>query len=123
MKYICDTCVLIDFLKGKENIKNTLKNDMADGLAMSTVTYMELMVGAFNKREISLIKKAFSDFEILEITENISIKARMLIEQWTKSHGLLIPDAIIAATALEFGLPLYTSNISDFKYIPNIKLK
>ena len=75
-----------------------------------------------NKKEVSLIKKTFTDFEIIEINESISIKAQKLIEQFSKSHGLLIPDALIAATALEFQLPLSTLNVSDFKFIPNLQI-
>lgn len=89
---------------------------------MSSITYMELMVGALNKREVGIIKKAFSDFEIIEVSEAISIKAKNLIEKFTKSHGLLIPDALIASTALELGIPLCTSNIKDFKFIPDLEL-
>ena len=89
---------------------------------MSSITYMEVMVGAFNKREVGIIKKAFSDFVIVEISELISVKARSLIEKYTKSHGLLIPDALIGATALELGLPLYTTNIKDFQFIPDLIL-
>ena len=122
MIYLCDTCVLIDFLKGKTEIHQKLSHDREQGLGMSSVTYMELMVGALNKREVSIIKKAFADFEILEISESISIKAKNLIEKFTKSHGLKIPDALIGATALELGLPLYTTNIKDFHFIPGLTL-
>ena len=122
MIYLCDSCILIDYLRGKEDVKQKLLNDRKQGLGMSSVTYMELMVGALNKREVALIKKAFADFEIIEISEAISIKARNLIEKFSKSHNLQIPDALIAATALELDLPLSTANLKDFQYIPNLKL-
>ena len=122
MLYLCDTCILIDYLRGKEEARKRLSNDGTKGLGMSAITYMELMIGARNKNEVIAIKKAFADFEIIELTEAISVKARNLIEKFAKSHGLLIPDALIAATALEFELPLSTLNISDFKFIPNLTL-
>lgn len=122
MFYLCDTCVLIDYLRGKIEVQQKLEQDRDSGLGMSSVTYMELMVGAFDKREVDIIKKAFSDFEIIEISESISVKARKLIENYTKSHGLLIPDALIAATALELDIALYTTNIKDFRFIPNLVL-
>lgn len=122
MQYLCDTCILIDYLRGKEEAKARLSRDRANGLGMSSVTYMELMVGAKNKREVGVIKKAFKDFEVIEISESISIKAKNLIEKFTKSHGLLIPDALIAATALELGVPLCTLNVKDFCFIPDIVL-
>ena len=122
MLYLCDTCILIDYLRGKDAVKKKLENDRSLGLAMPSVTYMELMVGALNKREAVIIKKAFSDFEVIEISDAISVKARNLIEKYAKSHGLLIPDALIAATALELGLPLYTANKKDFQFIPDLVL-
>ena len=122
MLYLCDTCILIDYLRGKLEAQQKLQQDREQGLGMSSVTYMELMVGALNKREAGIIKKAFSDFEIVEIFETISIKAKHLIEKYTKSHGLLIPDALIASTALELGLPLYTTNIKDFRFITDFIL-
>ncbi len=122
MKYLCDTCILIDYLRGDTNTQQILSSDRTQGLGMSIITYMELLVGAFNKREVNIIKKAFSDFQILEVSASISRKASLLIEQYSKSHGLLIPDALIAATALEYDLPLFTSNISDFRFIPEISL-
>ena len=122
MIYLCDTCILIDYLKGVVDIQQKLSKDRKQGLGMSSVTYMELMVGALNKREAGIIKKAFSDFEIVEISEAISARARNLIEKFTKSHGLLIPDALIAASALELQIPLYTANIRDFRFIPDLSL-
>ena len=50
MQYLCDTCVLIDYLKGKDSVRNKLIADWNTRLGMSAVTYMELMVGAFNKQ-------------------------------------------------------------------------
>ena len=61
MIYLCDSCILIDYLRGKDDIKQKLLNDRKHGLGMSAVTYMELMVGALNKREVAIIKKAFAD--------------------------------------------------------------
>ncbi len=122
MIYLCDTCILIDYLKGVVDIQQKLSKDRKQGLGMSSVTYMELMVGALNKREAGIIKKAFSDFEIVEISEAISTRARNLVENYAKSHGLLIPDALIAASALELQIPLYTANIRDFRFIPDLSL-
>lgn len=122
MKYLCDTCILIDYLRGDDDIRQILSRDRTDGLGMSIITHMELMVGAFNKQEVKTIKKAFADFQILNLSMSISQKGSKLIEQFAKSHGLLIPDALIAATALEYNIPLFTSNISDFRFIPGINL-
>lgn len=122
MNYLCDTCILIDYLRGREDIRSIFTEKRKNGMGMSSVTYMELMVGARNKQEIEIIRKSFADIEIVELTEAISRKGRHLIEQYSKSHGLLIPDALIGATALEYNIPLWTSNVSDFRFMQGISL-
>ena len=41
---------------------------------------------------------------------------------YSLSHKLTIPDALIAATALANDLELYTLNIKDFRFIENLRL-
>jgi hypothetical protein len=44
------------------------------------------------------------------------------MEQYSLSHKLSLPDALIAATALVYDVPLYTMNLKDFRFIPKLKL-
>ena len=45
-----------------------------------------------------------------------------LYKQYKLSHGLDMPDSLIAATAIELDLSLFTYNIKDFRYISGIRL-
>ncbi|MDO9349645.1 MAG: type II toxin-antitoxin system VapC family toxin [Deltaproteobacteria bacterium] len=91
-------------------------------MAVSVVTVMELYYGALNKTELKKIKRHLSSIRIFQIEEEISIMAPDLIERYAKSHGLQIPDALIAATSINRDLQLYTGNTNDFIYIKNIRL-
>ncbi len=51
-----------------------------------------------------------------------AIKFLQLMEGYSLSHNLSIPDALIAATALEHMLELYTLNTKDFQFIPGLML-
>ena len=51
----------------------------------------------------------------------IAILSSKLTNLFSLSHNLKIPDSIIVSTALIYDLPLYTHNIKDFKYIPDLK--
>jgi len=53
----------------------------------------------------------------------ISQRAYDLIAQYGKSHSMVIPDALIAATALVEGLPLVTHNDRHFKMISELSCK
>jgi len=84
---------------------------------------MELIQGMGNKKELQSMLKKLSAFHIIEMNEKISFQTRSFISKFSLSHNLQIPDAIIASTAIIYDLPLYTYNLKDFKFLPNIKLK
>jgi len=122
LNYLLDTCLLIDYLRGEPNVYDILVNNSGIKLSMSTITMMELVIGAFNRREVNYIQKAFKDIDIIYIDNDISKLAENLIVEYSKSHNLQIDDALIAATSLKMNAELITNNVSDFRYIPNIKL-
>ena len=45
-----------------------------------------------------------------------------LLRQYRLSQGLLIPDALIASTALYLNMDLATKNQRDYRFIENLKL-
>jgi predicted nucleic acid-binding protein len=122
INYLVDTCILMDYLRGNESIYDLLVKNEKVNLHMSTVTMMELMIGALNKREVHYIQKAFKKINVIYIDNEISKLAEDLIINYTKSHNLQIDDALIAATSICQAIELITYNISDFHYIPNILL-
>ncbi len=119
---ILDTNIIIQIFKGDEKTLKILEDLKGNEFSISVVTTMELFYGALNKRELNKIKNFLSNFKLLAINEDISILALDLIEKYSKSHGLEIPDALIAATALHYKVPLLTYNKKDFRYIENIQL-
>ena len=118
---LLDTHVLIEILKGNKTTIQKVENQHAT-LSISSITVMELYYGALNKAEIKKLEKFITLFTILHINTEISIHSTELIKTYAKSHSLDIPDSLIAATALEKALTLFTYNTKDFKYISHIKL-
>ncbi len=82
----------------------------------------ELLYGARNKKELQAIRNDIDSLIVLPIEANISVLSVDLVEKYSLSHKLSLPDALIAATALFHNIPLYTLNSKDFKFIPKIKL-
>ncbi len=119
---LCDTDIIIEFLKGRQNLKEKFNEIGYENIYVSAITLMELYVGAFNKREIKNIIKVLHKLKVVHLNENISTRSLELIERYTKSHGLGLPDSIIASTALEHKMPLFTSNTKDFKFISSLEL-
>ena len=61
------------------------------------------------------------NFELITLDDKISKTSINLIRTYARSHGLLFPDSLIAASALESGIKLFTKNIRDFTFIPGIE--
>jgi len=119
-KILIDSCVLIDMLRGDSIIKNKIQS--INKPFVTFIITMELMQGATNKDSLFKIKKELNNFYLLPMHDEIANLAIQLIDKYSLSNGLTIPDAIIAASSLVYALPLYTHNVKDFKFISGLEL-
>jgi hypothetical protein len=118
-----DTDVIIWALRG--NTRAAAAIDRADSLELSIVSYMELVRGARDKRELYSTRMALTnlDFQILALSENIGHRASIYLEEYALKSNIGVPDALIAATAVENGQPLCTANVKDYRAIVEIQLE
>ena len=109
----------------KQNVKAITLIEETENIHISAITYMELVQGASNKSKVRLVERLLQAFNIriLELNENISIIARLLIKQHAQSHALTLGDALIAATAIQSNFELITANYRDFRFIDGLELK
>ncbi|MYI94094.1 type II toxin-antitoxin system VapC family toxin, partial [Candidatus Poribacteria bacterium] len=98
---IIDTDILIDVSKDNDDSIRFLTGHQDADIRVSIITAIELVVGCRNKTELNHILKFLQNFTILPITVTSSQIAYQLIETFALSHGLLMADALIAATVLE----------------------
>jgi len=119
---LCDTNILIEFYKNNIAIIQELHQIGSQNLAISVITRAELYYGAINKNELNRIQKHLDLLQNIHIDPPISEQFIQLMANYSLSHKLTIPDALIAATALANDLELYTLNIKDFRFIENLKL-
>ena len=119
---LCDTNILVEFFKNDKKIRSKLKSIGREFIFISTITAAELYYGAFDRKELITIKNKLKSITQIPINEDINDIFEALMLKYVLSHKLSIPDAIIAATALYYDLPLYTLNKKDFKYISGLNL-
>jgi predicted nucleic acid-binding protein len=119
---LCDTNIFINAFNGRQDTIDQLDKIGLDEIVLSAVTVMELFQGMGNKEELARMKKKIKYYDVVQIDEAVSAKAIEFIETYKLSHGLHIPDAIIGATAVIHQIPLYTYNLRDFDFLPNINL-
>ena len=115
-----DTDVLVWAMRGSKKAADVINRD--NERIISAISYMELMQGSRNNRELlmnkSLLKK--SGFTILPVNEAISHRAMVFIEEYSLKSGLHLTDALIFATACEHSLTLCSGNEKHFRDIPSI---
>ncbi len=118
-----DSDVLIWYMRGNPKAYHVIEEQ--NGFFISVVSYMELVQGMQNKRELTLLRKTMRNWnaKILYINEDISTKAMFFVEQNFLSHSIVLADALIEATAISNGLKLLTSNIKHYKILKNIELE
>lgn len=120
---LVDTDILIDVSRNIDIAINRLDlGEKTNQISISVITEMELIVGCRNKLELQHINKFLSRYDISQINDNISIFTVELIKTYRLSHGLLMPDAFIAATSIINNFPLLTKNQSDYRFISGINL-
>jgi predicted nucleic acid-binding protein len=123
MSVLVDTDVLIWHLRGYPQATQCL--DRLAQLNLSAMSYLELLQGMRNKEELAAVQKMFAlrRANVLPLTPAITQRATELMSTLTLSHGLQAGDALIASTALEHQLPLFTGNTKHFAPIPGLDLQ
>lgn len=122
MNILCDTNILIEYYKNNAAVLQQLKKIGAENIAISIITQAELFYGARDKQELIKIERHLSFCHCYPLDAQISQLFSQLMQTYALSHRVTIPDMLIAATAIVNNLPLYTLNIKDFRFIPEIQL-
>ena len=118
---LTDTDILIDAARGLPDAIAFLSAQRAGaGISISIISSMELVAGCRDAAELRQIQQFLRQVISLPVCASISQTAHRLMESYSLSHGLQIPDALIAATALEHHLTLYTKNVRHFQMIPGL---
>ncbi len=120
---LVDSDILIQFSRHDDKAAAWLdKTSDSTKLVISVITEIELIIGSRDKTHLKEVRQFLSKFEIIHIDEEISRRASELIEKYCLSHRLQLPDALIAATALELSCDLATINRKDFRQIEGLRL-
>lgn len=120
---LVDSDVLIDVLRQVPSGAAALAAaKLRAPLAASIISRMETVAGSSNREALQRTESLLRRLTIIPISEEISRVADGLVTTYYLSHGLLIPDALIAATALVRGFPLLSKNQRDYRFIPDLNL-
>jgi predicted nucleic acid-binding protein len=117
---LLDTNIFIEIYRNNTSIEAIVDN--MPEIATCDVVRAELFYGARNKHELQEISTDIEELTVLPILPQISEMAVNFVKSYCLSHKLELADALIAATAIHHNIELYTLNLKDFIFIPNLKL-
>ncbi|HEV7239341.1 MAG TPA: type II toxin-antitoxin system VapC family toxin [Thermoanaerobaculia bacterium] len=126
--WLLDTNVLSELRRPKPEAKvvQFVSGQSLGLLYVSVVTLAEIRFGIELVKDVSRrmelndwldhkLRPMFDD-RVLEITEDVMLKWRLLVEEGRKSgHTFSQPDLIIAATAQHYGLTIVSRDTSEYE--------
>lgn len=108
---LLDTDVLIDHLRGHRHLR------LSDPkLQISVITRCELFAG--RNADGPALRRTLNVLKEISVTRAIAETAGSI----RRTTGIPVPDALIAATALEHELALMTRNRRHFDRVPGLRL-
>lgn len=120
IKYLWDTNTVIYYLQqlfpqsAETFIDNLLKEERP---IISAITEIELLCWkAATEKDLEVLNDFITECLVIELEQPIKIKTAEI----RKANRIKLPDAIIAATALVYGLTIISRNIDDFKNIDGL---
>ncbi|MEM1335047.1 MAG: type II toxin-antitoxin system VapC family toxin [Actinomycetota bacterium] len=109
--FLVDTDVFIDHLRGTHEFRPKRHR-----VHYSVVTRAELFAG---NSATDLCERLLAPFREVEVDREIAERAGRIAREF----GTRLPDALIAATALERGLGVVTRNSKQFEPIRGLRLR
>ena len=78
---LIDTNIVIEWLKGNEDIIRNLELIGYDELGISSITKMEVLIGARNADELKVLEKAINSLDVYHLNARISEVGVLLIKK------------------------------------------
>ena len=118
---LIDTDVLIDYLRSQADAVAFLES-LTNPFLISAISVAELYSGVREGKERKALELFISAFEQVPVTEKIAVEGGLYRRDFGKSHGVGLPDALIAATAESRGATLVTLNKKHFPMLATVEV-
>lgn len=109
--FLVDTDVFVDHLRGFKYF-----DPRSHRINYSVVTRAELFAGNSATADVQIL---LSPFRELDVTRSVAERGGRI----RRETGIRMPDALIAATAIEHRLSLFTRNRSDFENVRGLRIR
>ncbi len=116
---LVDTDIIIDYLRDVREAIEFIETNI-DQIAISSITVAELYQGVRDGAERDVLDVFLSAISVLHTDLSIARNAGLYRRQYKPSHNPGLADCLIAATAVEHGIPLKTLNTKHFPMLEDV---
>jgi len=113
---IVDTTVIVHLFRRNPSARAWYAS-LFQPLAVTPITWMEIMYGAAGKAGQAKCKVILSEFVMEYLTRTDMDWAMQQLERYRLSHGVGINDCLIASVCQRLQVPLYTHNLRDMRVL------
>ena len=116
--FCVDSDVLIDFQRGDQvALRELAYLERVAPLAISAIVRMKLIIGSPNREFLQRTEKLLRRYQLLPLEAEIGTLADRWVTDFSLGKGLRLADALVAATAVHHGAPLFSKNQKDFRFL------
>ena len=120
-RYLIDTDVLIEYLRGSDQAADFLEQLQGE-LLISAITVAELFSGARGSDELNALDQFVLAFEVVPVDERLARSGGQLRRKYHASDGVGLADALIAASASEREAVLVTFNRRHYPMVDDLTI-
>lgn len=115
-----DTDVLVDYLRGHPTAVALIRKESRQ-IILPAVVVAELYAGVRGETELAALDRFLGLFRIVPVSTEIARAGGLYSRDYTKSHGLGLADAIVAATVDAEDADLRTLNVKHYPMFERLK--
>ncbi len=123
VKYLLDTCICVDILRGQPYAHAKLREVGRENCYVSVITIAELYYGIAksnnpkHRNEVDVIKEIFGVLPVDDVLEDYGIIKANLEQQGQRVDDF---DLLIGTTAIRNNMVMVTNNINHLQRLPGI---
>ncbi len=117
--YLLDTDVIVDVLRQHPPAVQWTST-LFDDIVLPGFVMMEVYSGCKDRREMDLLERSLRSTRLIWPSTNACNAALGQYQTLRLSCGIGMVDMLIAQTAIEYDLPLYTFNRKHFVHVPRL---
>ena len=115
-----DSDVLVDYLRGLPQAV-ALVERYEVRIVLSAIVVAEVYAGARYGRDREILARLVSLFPVVPVTAEVARTGGLLKLDYGPSHGIGLPDALVAATVLQEKADLKTLNVKHYPMLAGLK--